>query len=305
MMKKTFSTPKTKHLDHSMRNSLNLKYGLGANAAVPYIIARSSTFSSQIYRGPIKRPEATVPLDIKTLGNSKITQIAGHRLDQNDADVFYEVARALFTKVHTHEPDVQVALKCRALLSSIGRASGGKTNLLLRESLERLVNAKFEIHEKTGQFYTTGLLQSIAYSDVGSSKGHIQIEVDPGLIKLYKGNQWALLKKKERSVLKSPIARAMYAYYCTHGNNPYHLLPDTLKQFVGRLGMQDYKWLALLRTALDELKIATGWHVCELAAASDCRAMRGIVIKRMDEKGSHQKNYSEPTLETRSGAYDI
>jgi hypothetical protein len=288
-----------------MKNSLNLKYGLGANTAVPYIIARSGIFSSQIYRGPIKRPEATAPLDIKTLGNAKIIQIAGHRLDQGDADVFYEVVRALFTRAHAHEPGLQVVLECRALLSSIGRASGGKTNVLLRESLERLVNAKFEIYEKTGQFYTTGLLQSVAYPEAGSSKAHVQIEVDPGLIKLYKGNQWALLKKKERSVLKSPTARALYAYYCTHDSNPYHLLPDTLKQLVGRLGMQDYKWLALLRTALNEIKIATGWQVCELAAGSGGRARRVIVIKRMDEKNSHQKNYSGPALETRPGAYDI
>jgi hypothetical protein len=288
-----------------MEISLNLKYGLGPNTAVPYVIARSGIFSSQIYRGPIKRPEATARIDIETLGGANIFQIAGHRLDQGDADVFYEVVRALFTRVHAQEPGIQVVLECRLLLSSIGRASGGKTNVLLRESLERLVNAKFEIHEKTGQFYTIGLLQSIAYSDAGSSKGRVQIEVDPGLIELYKGNQWAVLKKKERSVLKSPTARALYAYYCTHGNNPYHLLPDTLKQFVGRLGMQDYKWLALLRTALDELKIATGWQVCELAAASDGRARRVIVIKRMDEKSSHQKNYSGPALETRPEAYDI
>lgn len=288
-----------------MKNSLNLKYGLGSNTAVPYIIARSGIFSSQIYRGPVKRPEATAPLDIKTLGNAKIIQIAGHRLDQSDADVFYEVVRAFFTRAHTHEPELQVVLECRDLLSNIGRAGGGKTNVLLRESLERLIKAKFEIHEKTGQFHTIGLLQSVAYSEAGSSKWHAEIEVDPGLIELYNGNQWALLKKKERSVLKSPIARALYVYYCTHDNKPYHLLPDTLKQLVGRLGMQDYKWFALLRTALDELKIATGWQVCELVAASDGRSRKVIVIKRMDEKSSNQKNCSESPLETRPEDYDI
>jgi hypothetical protein len=267
-----------------MHYILNLKYGLGSNSAVPHVIARSEIFSSQIYRGSVERPKAIVPLKIDTLGGATIIQTSGHRLDQSDADVFYELVCAFFTRAHNNEDNLQILIEHRDLLARVGRSKGGKTNALLRNSLERLVDARFDILEADGNHYSIGILKNVTYPAEGSFKKEIKIKFDARLIELYLGNQWAILKKKERSVLKSPIAKALYAYYKTHNNKPFPLLPTTIRRLVGRSETKNAKWLTQLRIALDELKNSTGWQVCELVKSGD-RTGKVVVVKRA---GAHQ-----------------
>jgi hypothetical protein len=263
-----------------MNNILNLKYGLGANTAVPHVIARSNIFSSQIYRGPIHRSGIKIPCQIATLGGVKIVQTAGHRLDQGDANVFYEILGSLFSQLENRAFSSQVTIARSDLLSNIGRSKGGKTNALLHDSLIRLVNAEFLIDKNNSKQYTTGILQGFAYHSEGNSK-YVLIEIDPRFLELYMNNEWVILKKKERDALSSPISKALHAYYCTH-QKPYPLCPETLKRLADRTNMQESKWLIQLQSALDEIKLATGWHVCEISTSEKYAGKVTVVKKPAD-----------------------
>jgi hypothetical protein len=276
-----------------MNNVLDLKYGLGQNTAVPNVIARSSIFSSHIYRGVVERPFASSPFEIEALGGTAICQTAGYRLDQSDAEVFYEVMRAFFSRIGETTLSLRISIERTHLLSSIGRKKGGKTNLLLRDSLDRLSKVSFDISEACGRCYTVGIFQSVTYPGENHlKKKHVEIEIDQRLIELYTDNRWTLLKKTELCGLKSPIARALYAYYKTHNDTPYALLPCTVKKLVGRVGMQDSKWFAQLCSALDELRRVTSWEVCGLEE-SGVRAGKVVVVKRASKQCARRKDHSK------------
>ena len=147
----------------------------------------------------------------------------------------------------------------------------------------RLINSSFLLDEGNGDFRQFRFLKNPDRSIETLESGRIQVEIDPRLLELYKSNQWALLKKTERDVLTSPVARALYSYYRTHNNRPHALLSETVKGLVGRSGMQKNKWLTLLRISLAELCVATGWDVCELAI-TDSGTEKIIVVKRACEK---------------------
>lgn len=244
--------------------AIKLKHGIGRNSAVPHVIARSGIFSSQIFRGGVKRPFATNPLKIPGLNGMDILQTYGARLDQGDADVFYEVARLhLLRNSDLSQPNF-LTISRVDLITSIGKSKGGKTNMLLSESLTRLLEADFTIRHKNGECQHFGLLKSFSVERPLEQNCTIHLQIDENLSQQYSGNGWTLLRKSVRTQLSSPISKWLYAYFCSHGNKPYHILTETVREQLSRFGAYESKWLAQLVDALKELKLATGWQTCEL-----------------------------------------
>lgn len=250
---------------------LNLPYGLGANTVVPHLLARSDIFSSRIYRGLAERPSvhaSTIELNMvsRTRSMPKVYQVAGQRLDQSDADVMLELINMLFADSKSSSAKI-ITIERSSFIAKLGRPKGGKTNVLLAASLKRLANASFVLQNEMGMLDPLKFLRLVESSNSDLSPGRIHIEIEPTFIDLFKSNQWAILKKLERNELKSPLARALYAYYRTHNSSPLPLLQKTIMSLTGREeggAMQIKKFKPQLVSALAELKNATGWHRCEL-----------------------------------------
>lgn len=283
-----------------MGNYLNLEHGLGKNSAVPHILARTGVFSSQIYRGPTKRPIATLPFKLHTFGDSTASQTAGQRLDQSDADVFYELIRTLFSRDTSIDPLLPFEIEPQALLAAMKRKKGGKTNALLDTSLRRLSQAKFEVNEKSGRKYNFGIVTMSAAPTTCSNSIFISMEIDPQLLRLYTSDGWTLLLKSERNKLRLPISKALYAYYRTHRAQPHAHKATTIKNLVGRNGMDETKWRTQLRAALCELQSATGWATCELTDAGHV-----VVIKKCHTQQLSASEKSKKPPPSISDAYDI
>lgn len=266
---------------------LELKYGLGPNTAIPFAFARSSIFSSQVYRGHANRPQYNLPTELVATGQIKIYQTAGYQLDQGDADVLYEIVRKLFNQEDTSGNEPRVLFNRRHLLEALGRAPGGKTRALLDASIERLFAASFEFQIPGLITGTSRLIMNVVRREDAVNQEHdYNVLIDVRLAQLFGQGRWVLLRKSERAKLGSnPLTKWLHGYYSTH-REPFHIKQKTLKSLTGRGDTQDSKWLSALTTSLEELKKATGWHICELVAAG--KNAGHVVVVRDEPKQKKQ-----------------
>lgn len=274
---------------------LELKHGLGRNIVTPFAFARSSIFSSQVYRRHANRPQYTAPKELVATGQLKIYQTAGYQLDQGDADVLYELLRRAFNHDDASRRDARVLFNRRHLLEALGRTPGGKTRALLDASIERLFAASFEFR-KLGAITGVSrlILRVLRQEDTANQEHDYDVLIDARLTELFDQGQWALLRKSEREKLDgNPLAKWLHAYYSTH-REPFHIKQETLKRLTGRECMQNSKWLAALRTSLKTLKCATGWHICELIEAGK-NAGHVVVVRAEPEQKKQGKDLSAAT----------
>lgn len=287
---------------------LPLKYGLNRNLAAPNSLAQSAVFSTQYYRSNAPRPEYCEATKLEAMGAVQVYQTAGHRLDQWDADVFYELLRRILAEGREMDRESHVRFQRTELLKAIGRARGGTTRTMLDASLDRLYRADFKIRVP-GVFETRSrlILKMHRLGPETSMECDYDVVLDVELARLFDRGQWTLLRRAQRDKLRNnPLARGLHVLYSTLAT-PYPMLELTVKRLTGRESMkQRSKWFDALTEALELLKEATGWSRCALEYVEKTGHWMVFVEKGLPPKSSSKaKNTNAVALaDNGHGDYD-
>lgn len=264
--------------------SFNAKSGL-TSFITPHALARSAIFSTQIFRSLNSRPRHLEETPIKCMGKMSVSQLSGEQLDQNDADVFYELLKRGLQQGDSSSREARVQFNCGELIKALGRKKGGKTTKLLNDSIERLTDATFQflIPELfTGR--SRLILKALTKENASGLECDYDVLIDVELANLFANGQWSFLRKKERAAIAGdPLAKGLHAYYSTH-KEPYPILVETLQALMGRESMQFSKFKRALEDSLANLKTATGWHTCEISQ-SGRHAGKVVILKQKPEAG--------------------
>lgn len=281
--------------------SLPLGQGL-SNFVAPYAFARSAIFSTQVFRSHLPRPHYSTKTELFCLGSLTVFQITGEQLDQNDADVFYELLRRAIEQASESTREARVQFNRISLLKALGRSKGGKTMKLLDDSVERLTDATFDFQIPglmTGR--SRLILKALKRDDVEGLEYDYDVLIDLELSKLFDRNQWTFLNKSVRHQLAGdPLAKGLYAYFSTH-SEPFAVRIKTMQSFTGRESMQASKFRAAITSSLANLKAATGWHICEIAKSGRDAGM--VVVEkqaRESVKTVERKPFHAPKAPSRT-----
>lgn len=254
-------------LPHGMREDTRL----AANALV-----RCAVFSTLEYAGAAERPEIAEPLLLPSIAPYRIEQVAGSRLSQTDADLFFWLlSRAYRSGAPTG--GAWVFFKRSEALAALGRTRGGKTDALFDESLNRLYAADFA-YEVPGVAGRSRLVSCIERFESGEKPYDYKVMVSDGVAALLDDGEWLVLQGKVREELaRDPLAKGLHAFYASH-RTAFPMLPITLKRLMGRESMQDSKWRHALEASLERVRVATGWVQCEIGKAGPYKG-KVLVIK--------------------------
>lgn len=274
---------------------LDLPYGIGDDTRIaPYILVRSAVFSAQDYCGNAERLRISDPMAIPSTKPYRIKQIAGERLSQSDADVFFLLLSILY-RHGTPTGKTVLQIKRSKVLSELGRRRGGRTDLLLDESLQRLTNASF-VHDAENKDGTRReqtelkLLASCKPTSTTHNPFDYEIAIDDSVAPILASNEWVLLPGEQcRRLSGWPLAARLYAFYQSNAN-PYPMFSSTIKGLMGRDSMQESKWENALRVALAQVQSVAAWAKCELVEGGPLdgkvQVLRGNKTKRYKGKST-------------------
>lgn len=253
------------------------QYGIQADIRIAAnLLVRSAAFSTLDYAGGAVRPEIKEPLSLTTIAPYGLEQVAGVRLSQSDADLFYWLLSRAYGR-GAPKGDAWVYFKRAEALAALSRVRGGKTDSLLEDSLMRLYQADFA-YKLPGTAGRSRLVSCIERFDAGEKPYDYKVAVSDGVAALLDGGEWLALRGKERDQLAGdPLAKGLHAFYASH-LSAFPMLPSTLKALMGRESMQDSKWRNALDKALEKVKEATGWFQCEMAKAGPYKG-KVVVVK--------------------------
>lgn len=245
---------------------LKLRFGLLTDTRLAAnLLVRSAAFSTLDYSGAAIRPEIKEPLILATIAPYHLEQVAGVRLSQSDAELFFWLLSRVY-RSGAPKGSAWVYFKLSEAVAALGRTRGGKTDALLEESLMRLYQADFA-YELPGTVGRARLVSCIERFGDGEKPYDYKVMVSDGVAALLDGGEWLALQGKEREQLAGdPLAKGLHAFYTSH-KSAYPMLPSTLKALMGRESMQDSKWQHALKRALAKVQAATGWPQCEVAEA--------------------------------------
>ena len=277
---------------------LNLPYGFWEETRIaPNILVRSAAFSTLDYTGGAVRPEVMEPLKLSALSQYRIDQVAGVRLSQTDADLFFWLLSRLY-RYGAPKDRAWVYFKRSEALT--GRARGGKTDLLLEDSLQRLIRAEFS-YEALGVVGRTRLLSSVEPFD--DKPYDFRVTVSDGVAQLLANGDWMALSGTEREELAGDsLAKALHAFYSSH-KTVYPMFPATLKSLTGRESMQESKWRHALKKSLARVQEVTGWAGCHLVENGDNAGKvvvrKGVISSRSRKRVASvaKKSRKTPTTE--------
>lgn len=278
---------------------LNLPFGFWEETRIaPNILVRSAAFSTLDYTGGAVRPEVMEPLKLSALSQYKIDQVAGVRLSQTDADLFFWLLSRLY-RYGAPKDRAWVYFKRSEALT--GRARGGKTDLLLEDSLQRLIRAEFS-YEALGVVGRTRLLSSVERFDEDKPYD-FRVTVSDGVAQLLANGDWMALSGTEREELAGDsLAKALHAFYSSH-ITVYPMFPATLKSLTGRESMQESKWRHALKKSLARVQEVTGWAGCHLVENGDNAGKvvvrKGVISSRSRKRVASvaKKSRKTPTTE--------
>lgn len=149
------------------------------------------------------------------------------------------------------------------VFAALGRSRGGKSDLLLDDSLQRLCSAEFK-YDVLGSRHQTTLLSSCDRMD---GDNDYRATIAGAVAPLLDAGEWLLLQGKIRKQLAAdPLAVGLHAFYASH-QHAYPMLTTTLKALMGRESMQESKWQAKLVLSLGLVQAATGWLKCGIASS--------------------------------------
>lgn len=278
---------------------LNLPYGFWEETRIaPNILVRSAAFSTLDYTGGAVRPEVMEPLKLSALSQYRIDQVAGVRLSQTDADLFFWLLSRLY---RSGAPKDRAWIYFKRSEALTGRARGGKTDLLLEDSLQRLIRAEFS-YEALGVVGRTRLLSSVERFDEDKPYD-FRVTVSDGVAQLLANGDWMALSGTEREELAGDsLAKALHAFYSSH-KTVYPMFPATLKSLTGRESMQESKWRHALKKSLARVQEVTGWAGCHLVEngenAGKVVVRKGVISSRSRKRVASvaKKSRKTPTTE--------
>lgn len=272
---------------------LDLPYGLlDGNRIAANVLVRSAVFSTMEFSGAAERPTITEPLALATLKNHEILQVAGVRLSQSDADLFFWLVSRAYCS-GAPEVEAQVCFSAPEALSALGRARGGKTTNLLEQSLRRLHDADFlfKVPNLVGQ---SRLLSSVEHLPLSAPAQEYAVTIAADVASLLSVREWFILRGGERDQLAGePLARGLHAFYASHSMRPYPMWTSTLKRLMGRESMQESKWLHALDNALAKVKAASGWGQCERLQSGEF-AGKVVITKGKVRRAARGSRLSAP-----------
>ena len=246
---------------------LELKHGLKNGIRLnPNAFSRTAIFSTRTFNGGAIRPSAdNQPIQIESIKPYEVTQIAGERLSQSDADLFFW----LLAKAYADGPPkntATVSFKRSEAFAGIGMANSGAALKLFEKSLDRLDKAKFRWSWDNGASgLRAGLINKLGWCAPGTEAFDYWLSLDLGIANLLLEKAWSLLDAEERSKIgNDPLAKGLHTFYTSHEDNPFPMKASTLKRIMDRESMQDSKWRIALIKALARVKAATNWPTCEL-----------------------------------------
>jgi hypothetical protein len=191
----------------------------------------------------------------------------GDQLDQGDLDV-YE-GELHFAMTHGIPLGQPVLHSDAAILKSLGRGTGRKEYLRLRDSQIRLVGGVVEI--KYGHYsYTGTLIREIYRDEKLKMTGPI---FNPKLVALFQDGSYSSVYWEHRLALSdSPLAQWLHGHYSSH-KQPYEYTVAKLHELCGSETASLRKFRQNLIAALAKLAAVTGWR-CEIIAGDKVRVDR-------------------------------
>lgn len=280
---------------------ISLRYGLSSDTRLAAnALVRSAMFSTLDFSGAAERSLVAEPLRISTIKPYRIEQIAGARLSQSDAELFFVLLSRLYRN-GTPQRGAAVYFSRREICTELGRSRGGKTDTLLDESLQRLCSAEFE-YEVLGSHHRTTLL-SHADRFIDDRPYDYKITIADLVAPLLEAGEWLVLQGKVRKQLAAdPLAVGLHAFYASH-QRAYPMLTSTLKALMSRETMQESKWKSALSLALERVQAATGWMQCEVARSGPYEGK--VVVQTGIIRRKKPKKTARPAVDTMDTAGGI
>lgn len=209
--------------------------------AVINILARSSLFAA--IQG--KDRQLVECKKIETDGGNKLF-FSGRELNQEDHDTLLQLI-----KMACHQPFGQyVTVPAHAILTEIGRKTGGEQHRQLAEQIGRLTRGSVEID--TPRVRYIGHLIDDAAQD--KTKRFWVYRINPLLAECYARDAYTLIDWEGRKKLQGKaLARWLQAYLITHAE-PFPVKVATLWRLSGSKAKDLFEFRRALKKALDDLK---------------------------------------------------
>jgi hypothetical protein len=227
---------------------------------VPNGILRSALFAA------IRPTHERRPIKNETLASvDGLTVIyKGEQLDQGDLDV-YE-GELHFAMTHGIPLGKPVLHSDAAFLKSLGRGTGRKEYVRLRDSQLRMVGGVVQI--KFGHYFYAGSLINDLYRDEKlKMTGPV---FNPKLLALFQDGSYSSVYWEHRMALgDSPLAQWLHGHYSSH-KQPYDYTVAKLHELCGSETKKLYQFRHNLKEALVKLAGVTGWR-CEVITGDKVR----------------------------------
>ena len=199
-------------LEKAEKSKIQMAFSWGKEVRVaPNAINRSSIFGV-VRRGKRKRLKNVV---LATIGETEIA-FSGVALDQGDKDVFYELlhrAKSGFINAKKEQKSIEVRFSTREFLRAIDRTESGASQRWLRDSIERLSEARIKIKYKDLVYRGPLIVREIENLDTKD----IILDIDKAIGELFTQRTITKVGWRTRLALGSrDTAKWLYDYILSH-----------------------------------------------------------------------------------------
>jgi len=197
--------------------------------AIPRGWARGSLFSN-VQPGKRRRYVEEI---LPSRAGSEILY-TGSQLDMADSDVFlYAVILATGKK-----SGEKISFVRAHFLEAINRQAGNTGYKWLHESLKRLRSATLFLENSRGDGRAYNLIKELEWS---TKLDRFWIELDPEVVRYYSENEIAYIDFETRLRLKTPLAKWLQNYVCSHQIGAWHHISvDNLRVWSNSGSMKNF-----------------------------------------------------------------
>ena len=169
----------------------------------------------------------------------------GKQLNQEDLTLW----EALLYLVGKENLGASCSFSAYSILSSMGLQSGTNELKILHDGIIRLTACAVQISYQDRMYFG-----SLINSGVQDEKTKTySLNLSKQLIRIYAGNDWTIIDKNERDLLRrKPLALALHGYYSSH-KEPYPVKIDTIRKLSGMLNNNPPQVKQKIKLALDAL----------------------------------------------------
>lgn len=209
--------------------------------AVPNALLRTALFTVSQERRVFKKTTT-----IASLENLEV-RFKGEQWNQSDLDVWEQLIhisrmQPLGEKIH---------FTAHSFLKSLGRDTGGKSHIDLREDLTRLQGGVVQINWLDKRKSFSSALVTRVYKD--DTTDMYVVELSKELAQLYKEGSTHMSWEKRLELGKNNLAKWLLGFYSSH-NEPYAYKVETLYKLCGSQAKALFEFRRMLITALTRLQ---------------------------------------------------